>query len=144
MASDEPAGIVLDTSFLVAYHNERDSHHPRALEVMEEVTSGRWGSALLPEYVFLELTTVLARRRDLAAAVSAGQWLLAAGDLEFVPCSEVFLDALELFRGLPGSNPSITDAAIVAIARRRNVDRVATFDRDFRLVEGLTVVPEPS
>ena len=144
MASDEAGGIVLDTSFLVAYHNEQDGHHVRALEVMEGVTSGRWGAALLPEYVFLELTTVLARRRDLAAAVSAGECLLAAEELEFVPCSKLFLDAFDVFRGFPGSNPSFTDAAIVAIAQERKVDRVATFDRDFLRVEGLTVVPAPS
>ena len=141
MASENPAGIVLDTSFLVAYHNQRDAHHARALEVMEGVTSRRWGTALLPEYVFLELTTVLARRRDLAAAVSAGEWLLAAEELEFVPCSKLFLDAFDVFRGFPGSNPSFTDAAIVTVSRQRQADFVATFDRDFRDVEGLRVVP---
>lgn len=144
MVSDQTAGIILDTSFLVAYHNERDTHHARALEVMERVTSGEWGAALLPEYVFLELTTVLARRRDLATAVSAGEWLLAVEELEFVPCSELFLEVFEVFRGFKGSNPSFTDAAIAAIARRRGIDHVATFDRDFLLVEGLEMVPMPS
>jgi predicted nucleic acid-binding protein len=144
MASNEAAGIVLDTSFLVAYHNQGDAHHARALSVMEEVTSGKWGVALLPEYVFLELTTVLARRRDLAAAVSAGEWLLAMEELEFVPCSMVFLDAFDCFRGFPGSNPSFTDAAIVAIARARRIGAVATFDQDFLRVEGIMVVPDPA
>ena len=141
MASDATHGIVLDTSFLVAYHNERDGHHARALEVMERVTAREWQTTLLPEYVFLELMTVLARRRDLATAVSAGEWLLAVEELEFVPCSEVFLDVFDLFGRLQGMDPSFTDAAIVAIARRRGIDRVATFDRDFLQVKGLEVVP---
>jgi predicted nucleic acid-binding protein len=36
---------------------------------------------------------------------------------------------------------SFTDAAIVTVARRRGARFVATFDRDFRKVEGLAVVP---
>lgn len=144
MAPDHGSGIILDTSFLVAYHNDRDVHHASALEVMDEVTKGGWGTALLPEYVFLELTTVLARRRDLSTAVSAGESLLAAEEFEFVPCSNVFLDTFDIFRGFPAPNPSFTDAAIVAIARRRDIGRVATFDRDFLQVKGIEVVPGPA
>lgn len=141
MASDVARGIVFDTSFLVAYHNELDVHHARALEVMERVTSREWETTLLPEYVFLELMTVLARRRDLVTAVSAGEWLLGVEELEFVPCSEMFLDVFDVFRGLQVMDPSFTDAAIVAIARRRGINCVATFDRDFLQVKGLEVVP---
>lgn len=144
MAPEITGGIVLDTSFLVAYHNESDIHHVRALEVMDRLRSGEWGLALFPEYVFLELVTVLARRRDLATAVAAGETLLASEELVFVPCSEIFLDAFEVFRRFGGGDPSLADAAIVAIARRRGIDRIATFDRDFMNVEGLQVVPDPS
>ena len=143
MAPDEIPGIVLDTSLLVAYHNEHDLQHARALEAMEDVIPGTWGTALLPEYVFLELTTVLARRRDVATASSAGEWLLGATELEFVPCSGLFFDVFDAFRAMRGSNPSFTDAAIVVIARGRGIDRVGTFDRDFLQVEGIRVVPAP-
>ncbi|MGH9323222.1 MAG: type II toxin-antitoxin system VapC family toxin [Vicinamibacteria bacterium] len=144
MAPENGAGIVLDTSFLVAYHNQRDVHHGRALDVMDRLRTGEWGLALLPEYVFLELVTVLARRRDLTTAVSAGDSLLASEELVFVPCSEIFLDAFDVFRGLDSSNPSFADAAIVAIARQRGIERIATFDRDFLGVAGLEVVPNPA
>ena len=133
--------IVLDSSFLIAYHNRRDVHHAEASAVMDRFLGGEWGDGLLPEYVFLEVTTVLAARLGLEAAVSAGRSLLEAQELEFVPCSEVFLEVWDVFRSQTGAL-SFADAAIVAIARRRGVPEVATFDADFRAIEGIAVVPE--
>jgi predicted nucleic acid-binding protein len=133
--------IVLDSSFLVAFHNTRDVHHEAARSVMERLVRGEWGRALLPEYVFLEVVTVLAARRSLGTAVSAGEALLRAQEVDFVPCSEHFLDAWEVFRAQDPPTLSLADAAIVAIARIAGADRVATFDADFRRRKGLRVVP---
>jgi len=47
--------IVLDSSFLIAYHNERDVHHPAAAEAMQKFLAGAWGRGLLLERVFLEV-----------------------------------------------------------------------------------------
>lgn len=133
--------VVLDSSFIVAYHNERDLHHPAARQAMDALRSGEWGVALLPEYVFLEVVTVLAARRDLATALRVGDLVLAAREVEVVPCSEVFLEAYDVFRDQPTFRCSFTDAAIVAIARRRKAS-VATFDEDFRSFPDLRVVPD--
>jgi len=134
--------IVLDASFLVAFFNERDVHHPAAARVMQDIIEGAWGRALLPEYVFLEVATVLAIRLDLRTAVESGDILLASREVDFIACSDIFQDALTVFRRQPRSALSFADAAIVAVARRENAPFVATFDDDFRAIEGLTVVPE--
>lgn len=134
--------VVLDSSFIVAYHNERDVHHTAARRAMDLLRSGEWGAALLPEYVFLEVVTVLAARRDLPTAVRVGDLLLAAREVEFVPCSDVFLEAYDVFRGQPSFRSSLADAAIVAIARRRKASAVLTFDEDFRAFPDLRVVPD--
>jgi len=133
--------IVLDSSFLVAYHNRRDVHHGAAAATMERLLVGEWGPALLLEYVFLEIVTVLLARRGLDVAVRVGTTLLQARDVEFVPSSDMFLDVMETFRAQRHGRLSFTDAAIVAVARRRDARFVATFDRDFRRVEGVAVVP---
>lgn len=133
--------IVLDSSFLVAYHNERDVHHPAAARTMDRLLAREWGEVLLPEYVFLEVMTVLAARLGLQEAVAVGETLLHAEEVEFVPCSDVFLDSFEVFRRQSDGGLSFTDAAIVAIAHRLEAPYVATFDGDFRRVEGITVVP---
>lgn len=133
--------IVLDSSFIIAYHNTRDVHHMTAKPAMEEIISGKWGRPLLLEYVFLEVVTVLLARRGLTVASNVASILLQAHELDFVPCSELFLDTLEIFRGQVNTALSFTDAAIVALARRQDIGVIATFDRDFRQVEGVTVVP---
>lgn len=132
--------IVLDTSYLVAFHNDRDVHHRSALAAMDGLVAGKWGPVLLPEYVFLEFATVLLARRGLETANTACDVLLRAADVEFVPCSEYFVDALAIFRGQTPARLSFADAAVVAIARRRGAEHVATYDADFRKVKDLHVV----
>ncbi len=133
--------IILDSSFIIAYHNTRDVHHAAARPVMEEIISGKWGRPLLLEYVFLEVVTVLLARRGSAVASSVASTLLQAQELDFVPCSDLFLESLETFRTQGDAGLSFTDAAIVTLARRRDVGVVATFDRDFNNIGGITVVP---
>jgi predicted nucleic acid-binding protein len=133
--------IVLDSSFLIAFHNSRDVHHPRASEVMERLLDGEWGQGLLLEYVFLEVVTVLLARRGLEVASTVGSTLLGARELDFVPCSELFLDAVDTFRHQRGTRLSVVDAAIVNVARDRADGLVATVDRDFIGVQGLSVLP---
>jgi predicted nucleic acid-binding protein len=133
--------IVLDSSFLIACHNGRDVHHAAAAATMERFAAGEWGIGLLLEYVFLEVVTVLLARRGLQTAQRVADLLLSAREIEFVPCSEFFLASLETFRLQSAAKLSFTDAAIVTVARSRGAERVATFDEDFRSIDGIAVVP---
>jgi len=132
--------IVLDSSFLIAYHNTRDVHHAAAARAMVRLVAGEWGRALLLEYVVLEIATVLLARRGLAVANEVTARLLQAREVEFVPCSDLFLEALKVFRTQTTERLSFADAAIVTVARRQRPGFVATFDADFRGVDGVTVV----
>jgi len=140
-AADPGPGVVLDSSFLVAFHNERDVHHPRALHGMEALLAGRWGRALLLEYVFLEVVTVLLARRGLPTARDVAEVLDGAAEIDFVPCSELFEPTLDLFRRQRHTTLSFADAALVVAARRHGISRIATFDEGFRTVRGLSLVP---
>jgi predicted nucleic acid-binding protein len=133
--------IVLDASFVVAYFNEDDAHHGRAAAVWPELVAGAWGPVLLPEYIFVEVVTVLAARTRLDRAAARGVELLDAAEFEFVPCSPLFLDAFEVFRTQRGTQLSFADSGVVAVARARGAEHVATFDDDFRRVAGIKVVP---
>jgi predicted nucleic acid-binding protein len=133
--------IVLDSSFLIAYHNTRDVHHAAAARAMVHLTGGQWGQALLLEYVFLEVVTVLRARTDLKVATTVGAALLQAREVELVPCSDIFLEAFSEFRQQATGELSFVDAAIVAVARRNRPGFVATFDDDFRRQDGVKVIP---
>ena len=133
--------IVLDSSFLIGFYNDRDSHHEAACAVMDGFQEGRWGPGLLLEYVFLEVVTVLLSRRDLATAVQVAEALLRPPELEFVPCSDFFGQTLAAFQSQQSKRLSFTDAAIVTVAKERAGGLVATFDSEFRKIPGITVVP---
>jgi len=133
--------IVLDSSFLCAWYNERDVHHRAAREVMARFLKGHWGRGLLLEYVFLEVVTVLLARRGRDSAFEATRRLLEAREVELFACSDIFLDTVETFRAQEGRSFSFTDSAIVTVARTLDIPRVATFDDGFRRIEGLEVVP---
>ncbi len=135
------SAVLLDSSFVVAFHNNRDVHHAAAAGVMDEIQSGRFGRVLLLEYVVLEVLTVLGARRGHETASRVALTLLGAREVEFVPCSDHFAASLETFLGQRSGSLSFVDAAIVAVARMHSGSRVATFDRDFADLEGVTVVP---
>ena len=133
--------IVLDSSFLIGFYNDRDSHHSVALPLMDRFLAGEWGKGLLLEYVFLEVTTVLLSRRDHAVATRVGRILLDGDDLEFVPCSDLFLEAMQGFSNQMGTRLSFADAAIARVARSRADGQVLTFDEEFRKIPGLRINP---
>jgi predicted nucleic acid-binding protein len=108
---------------------------------MGRLLAGDWGTPLLLEYVFLEVVTVLLARRGLDVAARVAMVLLQAREVEFVPCSDMFLDAVETFRTQRGDRLSFTDATIIAVARQREARFLATFDQGFRQASGLTIVP---
>ena len=136
--------IVLDSSFLVAFHNSKDAHHEPAAQVMTQFLDGEWGRGLLLEYVFLEVVTVLMARRGARVASEVSDVLLGARELEFVSCSELFLDAVETFQRQTKTRLSFVDATIVNLARDRADGRVATFDRELAGVRGIQAFPECS
>lgn len=144
MARERSSAIVVDSSFLIAYHNTRDVHHAAAARAMVNLVAGQWGRVLLLEYVFLEVVTVLLARRGHATAVEVGAKLLDAEEIDFVPCSELFLEAFSEFTDQPRGTLSFADAAIVTAARTRASGHVATFDEDFMKLPGLTVIPPRS
>jgi predicted nucleic acid-binding protein len=133
--------IVLDSSFLVAFHNSRDAHHHAAAAAMADFLDGTWGRGLLLEYVFLEVVTVLMARRGPRVASEVADVLLGARELDFLPCSELFVDAVETFQRQKRTRLSFVDATIVNVARNQTEGLVATFDRELANLRGIQAIP---
>lgn len=131
--------IVLDSSFLIAFHNQRDAHHGEAAALMERFLQGEWGRGLLLEYVLLEVATVLLVRRDLGVAARVSRLLIDAGELDFVPCSDFFADTFEIFTRQGATRLSFADAAIAHVAQKLTGGLVLTFDEEFGKIPGIRV-----
>ena len=129
--------IVLDSSFLIGFYNDRDAHHPKASSLMSDFLDGRWGKGLLLEYVYLEVVTVLLVRTDLVTASSVASILLESEELEFVPCSDFFADTVKSFTTQRKTKFSFTDSAIATVALKSADGLVLTFDEEFRRVPAI-------
>ena len=129
--------IVLDSSFLIGFYNNRDAHHQTASSLMDQFLSGEWGRGLLLEYVFLEVATVLLIRRGLSVASRVGTILLEAQELEFVPCSDLFPDFFKVFQEQTSTKLSFVDSAIAFVAQQRAEGLVLTFDDELQKIAGV-------
>lgn len=133
--------IVLDTSFLVAYRHKGDHHHAAAAPLMEAIARGDHGRVLLPEYVLLELATVLAARAGMPAARSATRELTNAREVEFVHCARFLPHAYALFLGQEKARLSLVDCVLVEIARDSESTAIATFDQSLAAREDVRAIP---
>ncbi len=106
---------------------------------MDQFLAGKWGTGLLLEYVFLEVTTVLMVRRDLKVAIRVENILLDAQELEFVPCSDLFPEILKTFQEQTSMKLSFADSAIAYVAQQRAEGLVLTFDEELRKETGVQI-----
>jgi hypothetical protein len=80
-------------------------------------------------------------RRDHSVAARVGRVLLDADDMEFDPCSDLFLETVQNFSNQAGTRLSFTDIAIADVARSRAGGLILSFDGEFRKITGLRTNP---
>ena len=132
--------IFLDSSVIISYKNADDINHKKALEIFHHISKGKYGKAVISEFIFSEVTTVLALKINMDVAVEVGNVLLDAREIEIVKASDVFERAWEIFKEQGNTNFSFVDASILACMELGNIKRIATFDKDFLKIESLDVV----
>ncbi len=129
--------ILVDSNVFIASENKDDTNHLRAKSVLELIQSDKFGSLILPDYVFDEILTHIAARRGKSRALEIGNWLLSSG-LTLIYISEpIFKEAWGIFQ--KSSELSFTDCVIVAFAREKNA-AIATFDGRFSPFKEVRIV----
>ena len=132
--------IFLDTSLLVAFIVAKDSNHEKAVTIMEEIASGKHGPAITSEYVFDEtVTVVLVRSKSLDSAVKTGNLIKESMPVLDVG-SNIFEASRNRFRNQKGTKFSFTDCTILEVVETNHVDKLATFDKEFKGSGSFTVV----
>ena len=134
--------IFLDSSVIISYKNADDINHKKAKDIFHHISKGNYGKAVISEFIFSEVTTVLALKINLDAAVEVGNVLLDAREIEIVKASDVFERAWDIFREQRNTNFSFVDTSILACVELGNIKRIATFDKDFLKIKSLDVVRE--
>lgn len=122
--------IIFDSNVWVAFFHEVDSQHQKARKVFSALSS----KILLPEYVLLEVASVLAKR---ASKGIADMFIERVIDNEAVELlifeDKQFLEFCENYRRLPNAKLSFIDAALLTLSVRYDV---ITFDAELqRMIE---------
>jgi predicted nucleic acid-binding protein len=139
-----PGSALLDTSFVVASLDARDTLHASAM-ALDAALRDEGVSYVLVDLVVLETAGVLARRaeerRDPAAAQTAlstlRRWSETPGAV-----AQVGRDLGELMpRAWPRAEMhgglNLADAVLVEVALREGIEEIVSFDRDFDGVPGI-------
>ncbi len=132
--------IFLDSSAIIAYKNADDINYKKAVDIFQKLNAGDYGIGVISEFVFSEVTTVLALRRSMDAAKEVGAILLEAREIEIMRASEVFERSWEIFSNHQNTGLSFVDASNLACMEMKKIRKIATFDKDFIKIRSVEVV----
>ena len=132
--------IFLDSSAIIAYKNADDINHKKAVNIFQKLNAGEYGVGVISEFVFSEVTTVLALRKSLEAASEVGNILLEAKEIEIMKASEVFERTWNIFSKQGNAGFSFVDASNIACMEIRKIRKIATFDKDILRIKSVEVV----
>jgi predicted nucleic acid-binding protein len=132
--------IFLDSSAIIAYKNADDINYKKAVDIFQKLNAGDYGIGVISEFVFSEVTTVLALRKSMEAAKEVGNILLEAREIEIMRASEVFERSWEIFSNQENTGLSFVDASNLACMEIRKIRKIATFDKDFVKIRSVEVV----
>jgi predicted nucleic acid-binding protein len=125
------ATYFVDTSFWIGLSSKRDQHHHRAVAWHQFATRTR-STIVTTEAVLLEwlnaLSDVSTRR------IAAESYLRVRGDarIDVVPLqAEMMGSAIQLYRGRPDKNWSLTDCLSFWVMERRGLSEALTTDHDY-------------
>ncbi|AWR94072.1 type II toxin-antitoxin system VapC family toxin [Acidianus brierleyi] len=113
--------IILDTSFLIAFYNKRDSRHEEALKIFDDTND----KLVISDYIFDEIVTFL-RAKVPWTAIEVGENILENLDIIRVN-DEDFRTAWELFNKF--NKLSFTDCTTLSLSKRLKIKRLVTFDQ---------------
>ena len=131
--------IFIDSSVLVAYGIKDDINHKRAEELMEKIVAGKFGSAVTSDYIFDEtVTAILMMSKSKDKAIFAGN--IIKESMEILKVDEgIFEGSWKMFKSQKASRFSFTDCTTIAAINAKNVEDLASFDKEFEKI-GINVV----
>ena len=131
--------IFLDTSFIVAFLNRRDSRNRRATELWHKLLDNEWGRPFTSDYIVDECyTLLLSRRKNLTIQQNLHDFI-HGNPANMIPkfilfrkiTDELYENSWKLYKKFMNSELSFTDLTILAICTKMNIEYLASFDKDF-------------
>jgi uncharacterized protein len=132
--------IFLDTSFVVAYYNENDEHHFKAVNIMRDLVLKKYGEMIISDYIFDEFVTVmLTRTKNINKTIRYAEDLRKFTLLLFVE-KILFELSWRIFKNQKNTKLSFTDCSILAVMEQEGIRNIVTFDEDLKKIEGIKII----
>ncbi|MGD0729475.1 MAG: PIN domain-containing protein [Candidatus Micrarchaeaceae archaeon] len=132
--------IFLDSSFIIAYANEQDSLHDKALSIATDLDNGKYGTPVITDYVFDEvITTILVRTKNLKKVMEIGEKLLDTTLMLRIDVN-LFDETWRNFKDQKEAKLSFTDCSIIVACKANGIATLATFDSDLKKLSKLSVI----
>ncbi len=131
--------IFVDTGIFVGFVNRKDRDHSRAVQLLGELRTGKYGVPYTSDYVFDEAVTVaLVRTRRVGPGINAGRLILGSKEAK-VPAivrmvrvdEQTFLEAWKNFQSGRKPELSFTDYTSLGLARSYAGGLIMSFDDGF-------------
>jgi predicted nucleic acid-binding protein len=129
--------IFIDANIFLAYANASDVHHERAAKIVQDLEK-KETPCFTSDYVFNEIVGVTLRKQGKTAALTIGNHLLKSLLVLNID-DHAFKEAWRLF-ATTKHGLSLVDCTNVIAAKLAGATGIATFDKEFRNVPGLSVI----
>lgn len=129
--------VFVDSSVFCAYANESDVHHTKASGILKKLVSEKY-KLIITDYVFDETLTAVLHKTDKKIAAEFGKYILNSEFLIGKVSQPIFQKAWELF--CKGNRFSFTDCTIVAFMETFGINKIATFDKEFKKIKDIKVI----
>lgn len=131
--------IFLDTSFIVAFLNKKDSRNEKATELWKEIIKNKWGYPVTSDYIVDECFTLLLGRRKNLDLMSNLHSFIHGDDKSGIPTiirffkitQRTYESTWEIFKKYNDPELSFTDLTILEICKELNIEYLASYDSDF-------------
>jgi len=130
--------IFIDANIFLAYVNENDVHHLKAVSIFQEIESEKYGPYFTSDYVFNEIVGVALRKLGKEKAVLLGEQVLKT--IFLINVDDVMLrESWKIFTTTK-SHLSLVDCTNLALIRATGTEHLATFDKEFQNIKELNIV----
>ena len=121
--------IFIDANIFLAGDNLNDVNHTRALKILKEIESGKFGDYFTSDYVFNEIIGVTFRKKGKNRAVLLGEQILKS--ILMINIDDHLLKETWKIFSNTKLNLNLVDCTHLAAMKIINVELIATFDKEF-------------
>ena len=123
--------VFLDTSFAIALAVKSDAHHPRAVELAEQLETNRT-PMITTAAILLEIGNALSKQRFRRAAVELLTALEQDALVQIVPlAADLYRQAFDLFSKRPDKDWGLIDCLSFVVMHEHNLTEALTADEHF-------------